>query len=393
MFYRTSALMLLLAGLAWAQTPEPIQVQPRVIPTDQAGDPLPQGATARMGTLRWRHSGPVQFVGFLADGQEVVSASLDGWIRVWDVATGREIRRWKWHQGGPIGDEDELVGGLNGVATIRSIVLSPDRRLIAASLPNGKVRVWNIKGNEEHTFGGAGRNHGSNGIAFSPDGKTLATRGDDHQVLFWNLRTGTALGRLLPPRDSGERGNINYYGRIGNTLAFSPDGKLLAVMNSWNTEQSKGVIILYEVETGKELRRIEGGERSLSGRLAFGPGVLAAAWGNRETKLYDPETGKELRQLGEPKEESIIHALLFSPDGKTIATRSATMAPTIQLWDVETGKKLGAVGDLAAGENDNIFLRLAGPGSSSMTVDFSPDGKRIADATGGRVVRVYEMGR
>src|SRR5262245_23683727 len=91
MFHRTSALILLLAGLAWAQAPEPIQVPPRVIPTDQAGDPLPQGATARMGTLRWRHGGPVQFVGFLCDGNEVVSASLDGWIRVWDVATGREI--------------------------------------------------------------------------------------------------------------------------------------------------------------------------------------------------------------------------------------------------------------------------------------------------------------
>src|SRR5262249_50913665 len=158
----------------------------------------------------------------------------------------------------------------------------------------------------------------------------------------------------------GQRGNISFYGCMGNGLAYAPDGKMLAVMNSWNNESGKGVVTLYAVESGKELRRIEGGERSLSGRLAFGPAHLSVGWGNRETKLYNPDTGEELRQMGEPQEGNIIHAVVFSPDGKTLATRSARSTPSIRLWEVATGKMLRAVGEVATSDQDNIFLRRNG---------------------------------
>ena len=387
MVHRTCALVLLLGGLALGQAPEPISAPPRL--ADAVGDPLPGGATARMGTLRWRHGGSVHFVGFLAEGRELVSAGLDGWIRVWEVPSGREVRRWQWYKAGVIDDD-----GYESVnPTIRSIALSADRRFLAASLPNGRVQVWNIKGGEERAFGAKlGRPfHGRNGIAFSPDGKTLATRGDDHVTRLWDLRTGKELYQLHPPRETKDLGSISFYGGMGNTLAFAPDGRTLAAMNPWNTEQGKGCVILHEAETGKELRRIEGGDNSRSGRLAFGPGILAVAWGDRETKLYDPETGKVLRSLGEPKSDVIIHALAFSPDGKMVATRSASSTPTIQIWETATGKKVGELGDLFLTENQNVFLRPGGPGSSSMPIDFAPDGKRIAEATGGQVVRMWDV--
>lgn len=387
MLHRISALVLLIAaGAACSQAPEPIAAPPRA--TDAAGDPLPEGAVARMGTLRWRHGGPVHFVGFVADGREVVSASLDGQIHVWEAATGKELRRWRWYQ--PQAFDDSGLFGAN--TPVRSIVLSPDRRLLAASTSDGRVQIWNLQGDAVRALGDKQGSvfHGANGIAFAPDGKTLATRGPDHVVRLWDLQTGKETGRHSAPADVEQRGPVYFYGSIGNTLAYSPDGKLLAAMNSSNTESNKGVVTLYDVESGKELHRIEGGERSMSGRLAFGPGVLAVAWGNRETKLYDPASGKELRQLGEAQEDVIIHALVFSPDGKTLATRAARSTPTIRLWDVATGKVLRESGDLAAGEQDNVFLRT-GPGSSSLTVDFAPDGKRIADATGGRVVRLWNL--
>src|SRR5262249_18513220 len=61
---------------------------------DQHGDPLPPGALARLGTVRWRHGGLVLFAGFLADGKGLVTAASDGMARVWEVDSGRELRRF-----------------------------------------------------------------------------------------------------------------------------------------------------------------------------------------------------------------------------------------------------------------------------------------------------------
>src|SRR5262249_51283047 len=70
--------------------------QPSAAPaprSDAFGDPLPDGALARMGTLRWRQGSGIGFVGFIEDGKQVLTASADG-FRVWDVATGKEVRRF-----------------------------------------------------------------------------------------------------------------------------------------------------------------------------------------------------------------------------------------------------------------------------------------------------------
>src|SRR4051812_22331041 len=51
------------------------------------GDPLPDGALTRMGTLRWRHGAAVTFVGYTFKGKEVVTGCGDGIFRVWEAAT------------------------------------------------------------------------------------------------------------------------------------------------------------------------------------------------------------------------------------------------------------------------------------------------------------------
>jgi len=61
---------------------------------DLQGDSLPEGALARMGTLRWRHGNSVAFVGFTPDGKGILTASMDKVVRLWDRETGNEIRRF-----------------------------------------------------------------------------------------------------------------------------------------------------------------------------------------------------------------------------------------------------------------------------------------------------------
>src|SRR5205807_1248346 len=56
---------------------------------------LPDGATARMGTSQFRHGESVFFIAYTPDGQQLLTAGKDRTIRLWDAATGREVRRFE----------------------------------------------------------------------------------------------------------------------------------------------------------------------------------------------------------------------------------------------------------------------------------------------------------
>src|SRR5262245_65493890 len=81
-----------LAALAWFVTgaaggPLPVQDNAAAPRLDRYGDPLPPGAVARLGTRRWSHRDPVQFVQFTPDGKAVISGSQNYWLGYWDVDT------------------------------------------------------------------------------------------------------------------------------------------------------------------------------------------------------------------------------------------------------------------------------------------------------------------
>ena len=75
----------LTAGLAYGQAGPGV---------DLYGDPLPPGALARLGSERLRHPNYVFAVTFTPDGKTVASMGQDGFIRLWDAATGKEIRHF-----------------------------------------------------------------------------------------------------------------------------------------------------------------------------------------------------------------------------------------------------------------------------------------------------------
>jgi Tol biopolymer transport system component len=190
---------------------------------------------------------PIRWAGALAfspDGRILAAASyLDHEILLWDLAAGRERARLRGHES-PVtclafapdgrslasGGESDRAIVLWDPATGRPrrrlglppvpvfcLVYSPDGHWLASNDDrDGRVRLWDLEGRREDRSIASRSCHARNSLAFSPDGRMLATAGHDGVVRLWALSTGTELRRVGEPGD-----------RLTG-VAFSPDGRMLA---------------------------------------------------------------------------------------------------------------------------------------------------------------------
>jgi WD40 repeat protein len=206
---------------------------------DLYGDPLPQGAIARLGTIRLRHPGHVASVDFSPNGRIVASTSWPGvGIRLWEADTGRLIRSLETtRRNGP-----------------RAAVFAPDGRRIAAACGRGTVQVWDAESGKSLW---ENQNDDSIGqsVVFAPDGRTFAAAGMGNVVGLWETETGKRLLALKIDKNQGE----------AIPLAFSPDGKLLA----YGAEQRIHVYDFARRTEAAVINDAHGGEIT---SLAYGPG-------------------------------------------------------------------------------------------------------------------------
>jgi WD40 repeat protein len=316
---------------------------------DAAVNPLPTGALARLGSTRWRTLGQVSILEFSADGKSLLSGGYVRGIQLFDVATGKEMRRFLAHPAGvswvqfgadgktilsadhfslrwsDLGTGQELrrLGG-DPSAGERGygypITATPEGQLVAAMsaerVGDCAIRVRDGKGKELHQL--EGHQGAVQALVFSPDHKMLASGGDDQSVRLWDITSGKQLHKLTG-HDKGIR-----------LLAFSPDGRLLVSASFDNT------VRVWEIATGKNLARIQAA--LVSGRpLAFAPDGKTLAVGNvSQIQLHETETGKLVRQWALPRR--MVMALAFAPDGKTLA--SGCDEGPIRLWDPTTGQEI-----------------------------------------------------
>jgi WD40 repeat protein len=359
---------------------------------DRYGDPLPAGASMRLGTVRLRHECQrgAGFV-FTPDGRTIISiGSDDQMIRFWNVADGKEVR---------------VLGPTEFGAC--AIAISPDGKLLATG--RFELCLWDLTTGKKRTI----VTGGLTSMAFAPDGNTLVTGGEDGVVRIWDVAT------------SKERRRQDWHRRIVSRIAISPDGKTLM-----SASEIDGTIEFSKVDTGEEISRLTLGHADV---IAFSPDgrfIAVGQWGNEKpdqwypvVRLLDAPTGALVLQIRAPQRK-YISALAFSPDSKTLVL--ARFEDAIQLWNVETGQMLRAMptgaqrchglvispdGKTLAMRNERTGIRLfdvatgkelnrrEGHQERVSTLDFSPDGKMLAstafvddvilwDVGSGRLLRV-----
>jgi WD40 repeat protein len=318
---------------------------PAAAQTDLYGDPLPDGAIARIGSARFRHAGLSDYV-LLADGRTVLTAGGDRILRFWDLASGKPGRIVPLEgKGGP--------GSL--------VTLSPDGKTVAAQIANQFV-LWDVESGKERKRLPAPKNGNVGFLYFAPDGKTLAVGRGDWRVSFIDVQTGAAREVPLAFRPAAV---VEFHMDSTFHGSYSPDGKWFVAGAS-----SLQPLAVFDTATGLEVHRLNGFARTSavspdSKRLAVCS--LQNDKGEREAviRIYDLASGKETVQFPFANDDS-YYALAFAPDGKTLA---CGFSDNSCLVDLTTGR---------------VLHRLTG---RPLAPSFSGDGKTLIASTGHRLRR------
>jgi RNA polymerase sigma factor (sigma-70 family) len=356
-----------------------IQPEPKPATTDAFGDPLPEGARARLGTVRWRHGAAVTFIALLPDQQTAVTAANDRFVRVWDLATGKERHRFgPGPMPAPAAGPGVFVVG-NGRTHLTAAAVSADGKTVAAHFDDRVIRLWDTTtGKEVGTVTLPKDNFQVGALAFAPEGKTLAIAGVNGTVRLWDLAAGKQV------RELGKEAGPTMIFRPGrqSSAAYSPDGKtLVSVRAEDDNMQLVSYLEFWDPETGK-LRFTHKAMNQFGVQSpVFSPDGKRFAFANGgEITVLDAATGKVHKQWG-PANAFAGYSLVFAADNRGLY--GLVVNGPLREWDTDTGKELWS--RQAGSPSGPVFLF-----SASGCLALSPDGKTLALATTGNAVHFLD---
>ena len=337
------------------------KAEERTAHVDKFGDPLPDGAVRRFGTLRFRHDA-VAALAFTPDGKRLVAGVGRNALAVFDPADGR------------------LLGHVGAASPNNNygFALSPDGKHVYCT--GFQLTRWDLATGKKVREFEAVR---CQTVAVSPDGKAVAVAREARGglAMLFDADTGEKLVDLnlkdLP---------ATQWGPAVNGLAFSPDGKVVAAVVAEVKETQRNVLTttsvglrLWEAATGNPLATIApAGDHPTT--FAFVPGTKLIAFLGKggAIRLWDPDAGKAVRTIPLAKGDVPRSDLHVSADGKRLALY--LKAGAVAVFDRETGKEVRR-------------FETGGPVFGPAAVGLSPDGSLVAFGTlySGSAVRVWEV--
>ena len=310
---------------------------------DLHGDPLPPGAIARLGTVRFRAPDEADALAFAPDGKTIAVSSNAG-LFLFDADSGKRMKRLAYEP-------------FNRRSGDNKIAFSPDGKRLAAWLPTGKpaglskpkdaVRVLELANDQKPQEYDA---ENPIWLGWSIDNAPLAVCLEKGVVTLRELASGK-LRRFkcedLTRPDLGDR----------VSCSCSPGGKALAVGDE------KGFIHVWDTTNGAERCTIPPIKDYFVGYLALsadGRLLATSHWNNaaRKIHIWDAQTGKVLRTMAADHKDLFTFA--FAQDGKTLATAGGN---NIRCWDVATGRERS---------------RSEGEGADTLKIAFTGDGQTLA---------------
>ncbi len=374
---------------------------------------VPSALVAILGGVPFQHAKRPAGVSFSPDGKRLVTA--DGPLRIWDVASGRELFSLRnldtgslvcWSPDGKYlasgqGAEGKIwdlekrqaLHSLPGHdRNIRSLNFSPQSDRLATADGAGMVRIWNVPTGERIAAYKLNP-YEMTDVVFDPTGTRLVTAPLGNPPRVWDAATGKELVKCQVPhptdhhpsvsiRNDGKRvvttcidgrsayvwnaetgrGELELKGSKGRLFraTYSPDGKLIAT----GGDIKDGVAVrLWNADTGVEIAPLRGPTKVIY-QVVFSPdGKWLAATGDDDRPfVWDVATGLEQH----PGHHGPVLAVAVSPDGKTLASAGTEADTRIRLWDLATG---------------GLLRILSARPRPQVTLAFSPDGKILASGS------------
>jgi len=324
------------------------------------------------------HSGSVSSCAFSPDGRNILSASADKTLKMWDVRTGKEIFTLKGHAGG-----------------VTSCAFSRNGKIIVSASHDKTLKIWDAESGKEINIL-KGHTNSVNACVFSRNGKIIVSASDDHTLKIWDVKTGKEIRTL--------KGHTN----VVWDCCFSPDGHKIAstswdgTLKLWNTKNGRvinafgyqpysykscafspdgksivsgmaGWVCLLHSKDFKKITRLPGHIRWVN-TCVFSPDGLYIVSGGRDStlRLWNRNTSKTINTFKGHFADVI--ACAFSNDGKYVLSTSDDK--TLKLWDIEKAKK--------SSENvDHDFV--------VKVCTFSPDGSQIVSGSYDRTLKVWDI--